>query len=432
MPKRGKLIILTNVNCRFSACAIALVLSAQHPLFSADSDWPQWQGANRDGKSLEKGFPKSWPAEGLKLVWKAENLGEGYAGVSVVGNRLYTMGGFSDVNAITALDIQDGRILWSTKFGVAGAVGNTSSGNTFPGPRCTPTVDGDRLYAVDHRGQFICVTSNDGKIQWKKHFVDDFGGIVPTWGFCESPLVDGNQVVVTPGGPKGALVALNKHTGDVIWQSKEFTDEAHYSSIVPAAIGGIHQYIQLTGQSVVGISPKDGSVLWKAARPGKIAVIPTPVVDGNYVYVTSGYAVGGNLFRVGLNNGKFTAEQVYANKNIVNHHGGVVKVDDYLYGYSDDRGLVCQNFLSGEIAWRERERVKKGAVSYADGMLYFREERSGDMILIEADPKGYSEKGRFQQPDRAKEMAWPHPVLAAGRLYLRDQNQLFCYDLLGK
>jgi outer membrane protein assembly factor BamB len=342
------------------------------------------------------------------------------------------MGGLSDLNAITAIDTKDGRILWSTKFGVAGAVGNVSSGNTFPGPRCTPTVDGDRVYGVDHRGQFICVNSNDGSIQWKKHFVDDFGGIVPKWGFSESPLVDGNQVVATPGGPKGALVALNKQSGEVIWRSKEFTDEAHYSSIVAAAIGGVRQYIQLTGENVAGISPKDGSVLWKAARPGKVAVIPTPVVDGNHVYVTSGYSVGCNLFKVTLKDGKFIAEQVYENKNMVNHHGGVVKVGDYLYGYSDDRGLVCQNFLTGDIVWRERERVKKGAVSYADGMLYFREERSGDLVLIEAAAKGYSEKGRFQQPDRGKEMAWPHPVLAGGKLYLRDQNSLLCYDLLGK
>jgi outer membrane protein assembly factor BamB len=420
------------VNYRFSACALALTISAQQALFSADSDWPQWQGANRDGKSAERGFLKTWPAEGLKLVWKAGNLGEGYAGVSVVGNRLYVMGGLSDVNTILAINTEDGAILWSTKFGVAGALGNVSSGNTFPGPRSTPTVDGDSLYGVDHRGLFICVASNDGKIKWKKHFVDDLGGTVPKWGFSESPLVDGNQVVVTPGGPKGAIVALNKQTGDVIWQSKEFTDEAHYSSIVAAEIGGVQQYVQLTSESLVGISSKDGSVLWKAARAGRVAVIPTPIVEGNYVYVTSGYEAGCNLFKVTLNDGKFAAEQVYKNRNMINHHGGVVKVGDYLYGYSDSKGLVCQNFLTGDIVWGERDRVKKGAVSYADGMLYFREEQSGDMVLIEADPKGYSEKGRFKQPDRAKEMAWPHPVLAAGKLYLRDQNALLCYDLLGK
>ena len=395
-------------------------------------DWPQWQGVNRDGKSVETGFLKTWPSGGLKLIWRTGNLGEGYAGVSIVGNRLYTMGGLSDTNVIVAIDTEDGEILWSTKFGVAGLIGNTRSGNVFPGPRCTPTVDGDMIYGVDHHGELICVTAADGKIQWRRHFVDDFGGTVPRWGFSESPLVDGNQVVVTPGGPRGAMVALNKRTGDVIWQSKEFTDEAHYASIVEVEIDGIHQYVQLTGENVVGISPKDGSVLWKATRKGRVAVIPTPIVDGNYVYVISGYNIGCNLFKVTSNNGMFTAEQVYENRNMANHHGGVVKVGDYLYGYSDSKGLACQSFMTGEIVWAEREKIGKGAVSFADGMLYFREERSGDMVLVEAVPTGYSEKGRFEQPDRAKEMAWPHPVIAHGKLYIRDQENLFCYNVMGE
>jgi len=392
-------------------------------------DWPQWQGVNRDGKSVETGLLQTWPSGGLKLVWRTANLGEGYAGVSVAGKRLYTMGGLSDTNVIAAINTENGKILWATKFGVAGLVGNTSSGNVFPGPRCTPTVDGDMVYGVDHRGEFICVSAASGKIQWKKHYVDDFGGIVPKWGFSESPLVDGNQVVVTPGGPKGAMIALNKRTGDVIWQSREFTDEAHYASILAVQIDGIRQYVQLTGENVVGISPKDGSLLWKAARMGRVAVIPTPVVDGNYVYATSGYNIGCNLFKVTSNNGRFTAEQVYSDRDMANHHGGVVKVGDYLYGYSDSKGLACQNFMTGEIVWAQKQKIGKGAVSFADGMLYFREEQSGDMVLVEAVPAGYSEKGRFKQPDRAKEMAWPHPVIAHGKLYLRDQDNLFCYDV---
>jgi outer membrane protein assembly factor BamB len=392
-------------------------------------DWPQWQGVNRDGKSVETGFLKTWPSGGLKLIWRTGNLGEGFAGVSIVGNRLYTMGGMSETNAIIAIDTEKGKILWSTKFGVAGLVGNTRSGNTFPGPRCTPTVDGDMIYGVDHHGELICVAAEDGKIQWSKHFVNDFGGSLPRWGYSESPLVDGNQLVVTPGGPKGAIVALNKRTGDVIWQSKEFTDEAHYSSIVAVEIDDVHQYVQLTGESVVGISPKDGSVLWKATRRGRVAVIPTTIVEGNYVYVSSGYGIGCNLFKVTSNNGKFTVERVYENRNMVNHHGGAVKIGDYLYGYSDGKGLTCQNFISGEIVWAEKEKIGKGSVSFADGMLYFREERSGDMVLVEAFPTGYSEKGRLAQPDRAKDMAWPHPVIANGKLYLRDQDILLCYDV---
>jgi len=392
-------------------------------------DWPQWQGGNRDGKSVETGLLKTWPSGGPKLVWRTGNLGDGYAGVSVVGKRLYTMGGLSETNMIAAIDTEDGKVLWSTKFGAAGLVGNVSSGNVFPGPRCTPTVDGDMLYGVDHHGEFICVSAADGKILWRKNYVDDFGGVVPKWGFCESPLVDGDQVVVTPGGPKGAMIALNKRTGDVIWQSKGFTDEAHYSSILEVQIDGVRQYVQLTGENIVGISPKDGSVLWKAARQGRIAVIPTPVVDGNYVYVTSGYNAGCNLFKVTSNNGRFTAEQVYRNRDMANHHGGVIKVGDYLYGYSDSKGLACQDFMTGEIIWAQKQKIGKGAVSFADGMLYFREEQSGDMVLVDAAAAGYSEKGRFKQPDRAKEMAWPHPVIAHGRLYIRDQDNLFCYDV---
>lgn len=392
-------------------------------------DWPQWRGVNRDGKLIEAGLLKTWPAEGLQLIWRTGNLGEGFSAVSVVGNRLYAMGGKRDTNMIMAIDTEEGDILWSTQFGAAGLIGNSRSGNTFPGPRCTPTVDGDMIYAVDHHGQLICVTAADGSIQWRKHYVDDFGGSVPRWGFSESPLVDGDRVVVTPGGSKGAMVALNKRNGDVIWQSKEFTDEAHYASIVAVEIDGIHQYVQLTGKNVVGISPEDGSVLWKAARKGRVAVVPTPIVDGNYAYVTSGYNIGCNLFKVVSNDGMFSVEQIYENRNMTNQHGGVVKLDDYLYGYSDGKGLVCQNFMTGEIEWAERDKITKGAISFADGMLYFREERSGDMVLVEAVPTGYSEKGRFEQPDRAEEMAWPHPVIAHGKLYIRDQDNLFCFSV---
>lgn len=413
---------------KFSVKLIPLIVLIYLTAVFAE-DWPQWRGLNRDGKSTETGLFKIWPSGGPKLIWRTGNLGEGFAGVSVVGDRLYTMGGKSETNAIMAINTKDGKILWSTPFGVAGFVGNAGSGNTFPGPRCTPTVDGELIYGLDHHGELICVAAADGKIQWSKHFVDDFGGTVPRWGYSESPLVDGKQVVITPGGSQGAIVALDKRTGQVIWKTTNFTDDAHYSSIVLVEIDGVRQYVQLTGENIVGISPADGSVLWKASRPGRVAVIPTPIVDGNYVYVTSGYGTGSHLFHVTSSNGRFSAEQVYEEKSVANHHGGVVKVGAYLYGYSDGKGLVCQNFKTGEIVWREKEKIGKGAVMSADGKLYFREEQSGDMVLVEAVPVGYSEKGRFQQPDRSEEMAWSHPVIAHGNLYIRDQDNLFCYDM---
>ncbi|MBN1507308.1 MAG: PQQ-like beta-propeller repeat protein [Sedimentisphaerales bacterium] len=390
-------------------------------------DWPQWRGPNRDGKSADTGLLKEWPAGGPKLAWKATGLGNGYSSMSTAAGKLFTMGDKDGVGYVIALNAADGKILWSARVGSAGAPG--APGWSYPGPRCTPTVSGDLVFALDAWGEMICVTVADGKEQWRKSFTKDFGGQPPTWGYSESPLVDGEQVVVTPGGSQGAMVALDRKTGRVLWWSKDFTDEAHYSSIVMAEIGGERQCVQLTAASVVGISPKDGSVLWKAPRKGNVAVIPTPIVDGDRIYVTSGYNAGSHLFKVAANAGKFSVEQVWSQRAMANHHGGVVKVGDYLYGYSDSRGLACQNFQTGEIVWSEKEKIKKGCVSYADGALYCREEDTGTMVLVEASPSGYKERGRFAQPDRAKEKAWPHPTIANGKLYLRDQDTLLCYDV---
>jgi outer membrane protein assembly factor BamB len=392
------------------------------------ADWPQWRGPNRDGKSADTGLLKQWPADGPKLLWTARGLGQGYGSISGKGDRLYAIGDLPDANYLMALAADGGKVVWSTKVGKAGKCG--PPGWEFAGPRCTPTVDGDRVFAVDQWGEFVCVNAADGREQWRRNYLKDLGAEKPPeWGYSESPLVDGDQVVVTPGGPKGAVVALNKKTGDLIWQSKEFTDAAQYASIVLAEIGGVRQYVQLTAANVVGLSPKDGSVLWKAPRKGNVAVIPTPIVAGNDVYVTSGYGVGCNLFKVTVNDGKFLAEEVYANKVMASHHGGAVLVGTQLYGYSEGKGLTCQDLKTGEALWAEKEKIKKGCVSFADGLLYCREEDSGTMILVEASPAGFAEKGRFSQPDRATEKAWSHPSIANGRLYLRDQDLLLCYDV---
>jgi len=397
------------------------------PVSVQAEDWPQWRGPNRDGKSADTGLLKEWPAAGPKLAWKATGLGKGYSNMSVAAGRLFTMGDKDGAGYVIALAAADGKILWSTKVGAAG--GPDPSDWNYKGPRCTPTVGGDLVFALNEWGEMVCVTAADGKEQWHKDFRKDFGGKPPTWGYSESPLVDGDQVVVTPGGSQGAMVALDKKTGRLLWQSKDFTDDAHYSSIVLADIGGTRQYVQLTAASVVGISAKDGSVLWKAPRKGNVAVIPTPIVEGNLIYVTSGYNAGSQLFKVTPNAGKFSVEQVYTQRAVAVHHGGAVKVGDYVFAYSDSRGLACQNFQTGEIVWSEKEKIKKCCVSYADGGLYCREEETGTMILLDPSPTGYKEKGRFPQPDRAKEKAWPHPTIANGKLYLRDQDVLLCYDV---
>ncbi len=413
---------------------IALVVTAWlvaflgQSLSAAQMDWPQWRGPNRDGLSAETGLLKEWPKEGPPLLWKATGLGAGYSGVSLAGQRIFTMGEQADANHVLALNRADGKILWSTRLGKAGAPG----WGGFAGPRATPTVEGSLVFALGQYGEVICVKAEDGKEVWRKHLTTDFGGPMVEWGFSESPLVDGDQVLFTPGGPKGTLVALNKNTGDLIWQTKDWTDNAHYSSIIIAEIDGVRQYVQLTDKSLAGVAPNDGKVLWKTARKGATAVIPTPIYADGHVYVTSGYDIGCNLFKVAKGS-DFTATQVYANKVMVNQHGGVVKLGEHLYGHSDTKGWTCQDFKSGEAQWQEKNKLRKGSLVYADGRLYCREEaEKGVVALVEATPSGFIEKGRFTPPDRSGKKSWPHPVIAGGRLYLRDQDVLLCYGVKTK
>ncbi len=391
------------------------------------ADWPQWRGPNRDGCSTETGLLESWPEGGPELLWRATGLGEGYSTIAVVGDRIYTTGEKDRMSYVHALALDGGKVLWSTKLGKAGAPG----WGGFTGPRGTPTVDGDLLYVMGQYGELLCLKTGDGATVWEKHLTDDFGGKRPSWGYSESILVDGDQIVCTPGGKKGAIVALNKKTGALVWQTKEFTDPAHYSSIVCATIAGAKQYVQLTAASVVGVSP-DGAVLWRVPRKGKTAVIPTPVVQGDMVYVTSGYGVGCNLFEISRTGGKFEAKQVYAERSMANHHGGAVRVGDYVYGYCDGKGWVCQELATGELKWAQKREVGKGSLVYADGYFVLRSETKGTVGLIRATPESYQETGRFIQPGFGKPKTWPHPVIAHKKLYLRDQDLLLCYDVAAR
>lgn len=395
---------------------------------SQAEDWPQWRGANRDERCSETGLLKEWPKEGPKQVWKSAGLGSGYSGVTVAGNRIYTAGDQGDANFVIALDVATGNKVWSVKLGKAGAPG----WGGFAGPRSSVTIDGDRLYAMGQYGEFVCLQAKDGKEIWRKHLVNDFGGKLPEWGYSESALVDGNQVMVTPGGSKGAVVALNKMTGALLWQSKDCADEAHYSSLVISEFGGVRHYVQLTAKHVFGVNAKDGSILWLAPRKGETAVIPTPIIHEDMVFVTSGYSAGCNLFKITKTGSTFNAQQAYASKDLENHHGSAILHEGNIYGHSNSRGWVCLDLKTGKLLWREKEKVRKGSILYADGHFYLREEEGpGTVVLIEASPTGFKEKGRFEQPDRSDKNSWPHPVIANGKLYLRDQDILLCYDVKG-
>ncbi len=390
------------------------------------NDWPQWRGADRSDRSPETGLLKSWPESGPKRVWLMQNAGIGYSGFAVAKGRVYTLGARGQQEFLIALSAKDGKEVW------AAPIGEIYPNNWGDGPRGTPTVDGDFVYGLAANGGLICVAAADGKAVWQVK-MQDFGGTVPGWGYCESVVVDGKQVVCTPGSKKGSLVALDKKTGRLLWHSKDFTEAPHYSSIVPVHFNGIDQYVQLTPKAVVGVKAIDGSVLWQSPWAGTVAVIPTPIWKDGYVYITSGYGAGCKLVKVGKD---YAVSDVYENKVMKNHHGGVVLGGDHLYGHSDGAGWVCQEFLTGKEVWSSKN-FGKGAVTYADGMLYCVDESSGAVALVEASPKGWNEHSRFKlEPQttlrKPEGRIWTHPVISNGKLYLRDQDLIYCFDVKGK
>lgn len=405
-----------------AAWLCSLALSA-HSL-SAE-DWPQWRGPNRDDVSQEKGLLQEWSAEGPERLWLFSDAGIGYSGFSIVGDTLYTMGARGEQEFLIAVNVGDGREKWSSEIG---PILRNGYGD---GPRGTPSVDGDFLYALSGMGILVCAKTNDGSIVWKADLTKDFGGGRPGWGYCESVLIDGDKVVCTPGGGKGAVVALNKKTGEPIWQSKDFTEGAQYASIIIAEHNGKRQYIQLTHAKLAGLDAENGNVLWTADWHGRTATVPTPIFHDGHVYISSGYGAGSKLVKLEADG---TATDVYDNKTMVNHHGGVVRVGDHLYGYSDGKGWICQDFKSGEMVWNERAKLGKGCLTYADGRLYLLDEKRGTVALIEASPEGYKEHGRFTLEPQTKQRSnqgaiWTHPVVANGKLFLRDQELLFCFDV---
>ncbi|MBV6501113.1 MAG: Outer membrane protein assembly factor BamB [Prosthecobacter sp.] len=394
---------------------------------SQAADWPTFRGADRTDISPETGLLKQWPEAGPKKVWMNEDAGLGYSGYAIVGGTLYTMGSRDAVEYVIAIDTATGKEKWSAE---AGALLTNGWGD---GPRATPTVDGDKVYALSGKGALVCLNAADGKQLWTADMVA-LGGKVPGWGYCESPLIEGSLVVVTPGGSQGTLAAFDKVTGKLAWQSAEWTDPAQYASLIAVSHNGARQLIQLTMQSIAGVNAADGKVLWKTEFPGKTAVIPTPIFKDGQVFVAAGYGVGCKSVRVGPGN---AVETLYETTDMVNHHGGVILVGDHLYGYNDKAGWTCMDFKTGAVKWADKKGLGKGAIHSADGMLYLLEERTGTVVLIEASPEGWKEHGRFtlspQTTNRnPKGMIWTHPVVSGGRLYLRDQELLFCFDVSGK
>ena len=412
--------------------AVVGVPSAQAKKEAAKGHWSTWRGPNRDGLSAETGLLSSWQERRPKLAWKVKGLGNGLSSVAVTEGRIYTMGKRDGAIKMIALNSKDGAKIWESDIG--------SEANE--GPNSTPSVDGDRVYGLTHAGRLVCVNTTDGSILWRKHLPTDFNGKMESgWGYSESSIIDGDNLICTPGGNSAVMVALNKKTGEHLWSAEmpaaigeRGHDGAGYSSIVIGQIAGRKQYVQLTGRGVIGVDSVSGDLLWTYNRiANDVANIPTPIVKGDYIFCSTGYGTGAALIQIHDRNGKYEVEEKYFLKGneLQNHHGGMVLVADYIYcGHGHNQGHpICLNMMSGEYAWGPVRGPGTGsaAILYADGHLYFRYE-SGDMALIEATPEEYKLKGTFKT-DEINGKSWPHPVIADKKLYLRDQGTLMAYDI---
>ncbi|WP_395092604.1 PQQ-binding-like beta-propeller repeat protein [Armatimonas sp.] len=407
---------------------VALALTAVGTMAKAD-DWAQWRGPKRDGISQEKGLLKAWPASGPKLLWQVKDIGSGYSTPVVVGTRLYVLSNEGLENEfVRAYSTTNGKLIWSTRLG---AVGNPKQQPSYPGARSTATVDGKLLYALGSDGDLACVEIATGKILWTKSLRNDFGGAPGVWAYSESPLVDGNKVIVTPGGENATLVALDKKTGATLWKSAIPGEKAaSYASAIAVEIGGVRQYVQYLSKGVVGVEAATGKLLWRFdktldTRFGMHAL--TPINATNLIY--TGAASASGAAKISAAAGSFTADPAYIERKAPNGLGGAVRLGDYLYGTSGPV-LLCTEFATGKVRWEERG-IGAAAICSADGLLFLHGE-NGEVALAEVTPEGYKEKGRFAppaQPDRGQSKAWAHPIIANGRLYIRDLGSLWCYDI---
>ncbi|MDQ3010769.1 MAG: PQQ-like beta-propeller repeat protein [Acidobacteriota bacterium] len=398
-------------------------LTTGAPAPSAIGDWPQWRGANRDGISKETGFAKQWPAAGPASVWAISDIGEGYGSLAIKGDRIYVQGTRGDASVVYSLNRTDGKQVWSTALGPKV---NEGRGN---GPHSTPTLDGDQMVVLTENGDLACLRLRDGSAVWKKNILKDFNSSNPHWLISESPLVDGNRVIVSPGGKGAGIVALEKMNGNLIWKTADLSDGPAYSSSIAEDVGGVRTVMNFTARGAVGVRANDGKLMWRYDRAANgTANCTTPVFADNKVFFSSAYGTGAALLNLNAQGGEVKSQEVYFTKDMQNHHGGMVLVNGYLYGFSNSI-LTCLEFATGKKMWAERS-VGKGSLTYADGMLFLLGE--DQMVgLAEALPNGYKEKGRFPITDLGKP-SWAHPVVAGGKLYIRNQNTLTCYDVKAK
>jgi outer membrane protein assembly factor BamB len=416
------------------------------------ADWPQFRGPQRDGISKETGLLKKWPEEGLKPAWSYREAGLGFSSFAIVDGKLYTLGTRGDDEIVIALDATDGKELWTAKIG---PIFTFQANQWGDGPRSTPTIDGKRLYALGGQGDLVCLDiGSEGKEVWRKNLIKDFGGEMMTeWGYSESPLIDGDRLICTPGGEQGTVAALDKNTGAEVWRSKELKNKAPYTSAVVADLQGVRQYLQASviddteGGVLSGIAAQDGKVLWTVPlyKGQSYSVSSSILVADAIVYITLLSDTNTNCHAFAIGPG-FKIKDLYEGKSqnvMKNNHGGVVLVEGKIYGHSHNQGWVCQDLKSGKQLWLERNALEggSGSIISAEGSLYLYSDE-GEVVLLEANPQEWTENGRFKLPELSKvpgkratsrsSKIWAHPAIANGHLFLRDHELIFCYDIRAK
>jgi outer membrane protein assembly factor BamB len=384
----------------------------------APDNWPQWRGVNRDGHSPERGLLKSWPEGGPPVAWKASGAGEGYSSFAVADGKLFTLGARGDREFVIAIDANTGKEVWATNHG------RRFGNDRGDGPRGTPTVENGRVYAYGASGDMSVLDATNGKVIWTVNVLQKFNGSNITWGLSESPLVLDDRVLINAGGSGASIVALRKTDGSVLWRSQD--DTAGYSSAVVHQLGNVREAIFFTGNRALGVAVDDGRLLWSYSQvSNRTANIATPIVRGNRVFLSSDYGTGAALLELTPSSGGIAAKEVYFTKEMRNHHASSVLVGEHLYGFSSAI-LMAMRFDTGEVAWRDRS-VGKGSVIFADERLYLFSE-GGVVGLAEASPTGYKEHGRFRITT-GQLPTWAHPVVAGGKLFLRDQDTIYAYDV---
>jgi outer membrane protein assembly factor BamB len=404
------------------ASTLSVIVSAlDAPLTSQSADWFQWRGPNRDGHSAETGLLKEWPANGPPQLWRTTGAGTGFSSFSASNGRLFTLGSRGNSEYVIAFDAASGKRLWEVPNG------ERFRNEMGDGPRSTPTIDGDRLYAFGGSGELACLEPASGKKLWSVNVVQQFGGDTPYWGYSESPLVIGDRIILNPGGRRASIVAINKLDGKTIWQNHN--DAAGYSSPMLLRTGSLQQVVFFTGQRALAVDPRDGRLLWSYTRASNnTANIATPIVRGNRVFVSSDYGTGAALLDVKAAGNIASAEEVYFTRDMRNHHASSIVVGEHIYGFSSSI-LTALRFDTGQVAWRDRS-VGKGSLIYADERLYLYSEQ-GTVGLADASPTGYRERGRFSIQTTGPP-TWSHPIITNGKLIIRDHDNVYAFDIKAK